>query len=388
MSAMTPAAIWPPAATTQAAHTVPGPPTKPRKVMRFAAAGLALGLVLAGCSGAKQDGPTQSAHTPTAAGGDKKTLTVVTHDSFALDKELLARFEKDNNVKIAQIAPGDAGALVNQLVLTKDAPLGDVVYGVDNTFASRAIAAGVFAPYFPKDANTQVAALSAAMEGNLTAVDFGDVCLNVDHQYFSDKKLAEPATFADLLKPEYANLTVVTNPATSSPGLAFLLGTIAKFGEDGWKKYWQDLKANGLKVDSSWSDAYNVDFSGSSGKGAYPVVLSYASSPPSQVPAGAKSAPTGALLDTCFRQVEYAGIIAGTKHADLAAKFVDFLVSDDVQATLPASMYMYPASDAVKLPEEWVKYAPLAKNPATLDPANIAAKRDQWIKEWTATVVG
>jgi thiamine transport system substrate-binding protein len=216
----------------------------------------------------------------------------------------------------------------------------------------------------------------------------GDVCLNVDHAWFAERGIAEPTSLQDLTDPQYRDLTVVTNAATSSPGLAFLLATVGAFGEDGWQQYWTDLTANGLKVAEGWSDAYYTDFSGGGGGGPRPIALSYASSPPETIPEGGGEPTTGALLDTCFRQVEYAGVLAGAQNPEGAQQLVDWLLSDAVQADIPGSMYMYPVSTAVDLPEDWAQWAPLSDAPYEVPLDDIAANRDTWVREWTDLVVG
>ena len=315
-------------------------------------------------------------------------LTLVTHDSFALDEDLLAAFEDEHGYELTQVAPGDAGSLVNQLVLTKDSPLGDVVYGIDNSFASRAIDEGVVAPY--PDAPVPEGAEGYALDGSdaLVPVDVGDVCVNVDHQWYAERDLPEPTTLEDLTRPEYADQLVVTNPATSSPGLAFLLATVGAFGQDGWQDYWRALADNGVAVVDGWSDAYYVDFTGTEDGGTRPLVVSYASSPAAEVPEDGGEPRTGALLDTCFRQVEYAGVLAGTDEPEAARDLVDFLLSPEVQADIPTSMYMYPVDPSVSLPEAWAQHAPLSEQPHTVEPAEISEHRAEWIRTWTELVVG
>ncbi len=341
-------------------------------------------LALTACSVTGSSDDAASGGSTDGSGG---TVTLVTHDSFHLGDGLLEQFEKDTGLTVEQVAPGDGGALVNQLVLTKDDPLGDVVFGIDNTFASRAIDEGVLDPY-----TSQVPAAADAAQyapddsGSLTAIDMGDVCLNVDHTWFAEHEIAEPTSLEDLTDPTYADLTVVTNAATSSPGLAFLLATIGAFGEDGWQDYWTALQANGLKVAEGWSDAYYTDFSGGGGGGPRPIALSYASSPPETIPEGGTEPTTGALLDTCFRQVEYAGVIAGAANPTGAQQLVDFLLSDAVQADIPGSMYMYPVSTAVDLPESWAQWAPLSDAPFEVPGDEIAADRDEWVRTWTDLV--
>ena len=331
----------------------------------------ALGVVaLAGCSAIGNDSPA-----PSASAG---TVTLVTHDSFGLSDGILDAFEEQSGLTVEVVQPGDGGALVNQLVLTKDAPLGDLVFGIDNSFASRAVDEGVVAPTDLPD----------AYEGALVPVDYGDVCINVDHAWFTEKGLAEPVTLEDLAKPEYKDLLVVPNAVTSSPGLSFLLATVGAFGEDGWVDYWKALKANGLKVADGWSDAYSTDFSGGGGGGPRPIVLSYASSPPYTVPEGATEPTTGALLDTCFRQTEYAGVIAGTSQPEAAQKLVDFLFSTTVQNDIPATMYVYPVNAKATLPESFVEFAEIADDPFVVSPEDIDKNRETWLSEWAAIAQG
>jgi len=318
---------------------------------------------------------------------DPTTVTVITHDSFAIPDDVLATFEEQSGLTVTFVAPGDAGALVNELILTKDHPLGDVVYGIDNTFASRAIDAGILEDYTsPAPASADAAAFAVPGSAALTAVDYSDVCINVDHRWFADRDIPEPVTLDDLTDPQYRGLLSVTNPATSSPGLAFLLATVAAYG-DQWPEYWAQLRANDVRVVASWSDAYFTDFSGPSSGGDYPLVLSYASSPPFEV-GDDGVAPTGALLDTCFRQVEYVGVLAGTDNPTGAQAVVDWMLSDAFQSALPDSMYVYPVSSAVTVPDSWATYAPLSSHPWSLAPADIAAHRNEYIEQWTSVVLG
>ncbi|AEG45511.1 thiamine ABC transporter substrate binding subunit [Isoptericola variabilis] len=365
--------------------------TSTRRTIRAAAASAAVGLVattLAACGGGEPAGPGDAASPGGTSGG---TVTLVTHDSFAVSEGVLESFEEATGYTVEQVAPGDAGTLVNQLVLTKDSPLGDVVYGIDNTFASRAIAEGVLEPYQPEDLDPSAARYATGqydVEGALTPIDVGDVCLNIDTAWFEENGVAEPRTLEDVTKPEYADLTVVTNPATSSPGLAFLLATVGAFGEDGWQGYWEKLRDNGVKVVDSWSDAYYVDFSGAGEGGQRPIALSYSTSPAFTVTEDGTQSTTAALLETCFRQVEYAGVLAGTDNPEGARALVDFLASPEFQADIPGQMYMYPADETVELPAEWQQFAPLSDAPFEVPPADVAEHRDEWIEQWTATVIG
>jgi thiamine transport system substrate-binding protein len=320
------------------------------------------------------------------------TLTIMTHDSFAASEALITAFEQANQVKLIFLKSGDAGAALNKAILSKEAPLADVFYGVDNTFLARALAAGIYEAYASPLLAKIPAGFQLDPQENALPVDYGDICINYDKSYFATHNLPVPATLEDLLKPEYKSLLVVENPATSSPGLGFLLATVKHFGEDGYISYWRSLRLNGVVVVEGWETAYYTNFSASSGGGAQPLVVSYASSPAAEVVYATTpltEAPTASILepDTCFRQIEFVGILKGTRQIDLAKKFVDFMLSRQFQEDIPLQMFMYPVNTDAALPQEFIKYAQPAVQPVTLDPAVIAAKRDKWIAGWTEAVL-
>jgi thiamine transport system substrate-binding protein len=284
---------------------------------------------------------------------------------------------------------GDAGELTNQLVLTKGSPVADVVFGIDTTFASRAVSEGVLAAHTPAD--LPASAEEHLLEGGetvLTPVDHGDVCVNVDDVWFANRGIAPPESLEDLTEPEYEDLFVTPGATTSSPGMAFLLATVGYFGQGEWQAYWQDLMDNGARVTSGWTDAYTVDFTAGGGEGDRPIVLSYASSPPFTIPEGGWQPTTRALLDTCFRQVEYAGVLEGAVNPEGARAVVDWLVSPEVQAAIPESMFMYPVDDEVVLPELWAEWAPLPDDPIVVHPGQIEAERESWLREWADIATG
>jgi thiamine transport system substrate-binding protein len=331
-----------------------------------------------------------SAATATQSSGPE-TLTVMTHDSFSVNKDVLKSFEEANNAKVVLLQSGDAGAALNKAILTRDAPLADVLYGTDNTFLSRALQADIFESY-QSPALTEIPdTFKLDPSDRALPVDYGDVCINYDKAYFADKNLSVPQSLEELTKPEYKGLLVVENPATSSTGLAFLLATVAHYG-DAFTQYWQSLKDNGVVVVDGWETAYYTNFSASSGKGPQPMVVSYGTSPAAEVIYAEKKpddSPTASILgpDTCFRQIEFVGILQGTKHRALAEKFVDFMLGRQFQQDVPLQMFVYPVNPNAVLPEEFTKYAQAPEQAATLAPDVIAEKRDAWIEAWTNTVL-
>ncbi|TIC89204.1 thiamine ABC transporter substrate-binding protein [Nocardioides sp. GY 10113] len=338
----------------------------------------ALALSAAGCSLSGDDEPTPDAAASdgSTSGGD---VVLVTHDSFSLPKKLIRAFESETGYTVVHTPAGDGGELTSKLELTADHPLGDVAFGVDNTFAASALDAGVFAPY---DAALPAGADQYRLPGDeehaLTPVDTGEVCVNVDTAWFAERDLAPPADLDDLTDPAYEGLFVTPAATTSTPGMAFLLATIGQYGE-GWTDYWSDLLANDAAIVKGWEDAYYVDFTYSGGD--RPIVLSYDTSPAFTVEGGKTS--TAALLDTCFRQVEYAGVLEGAANPDGARALVDWLLSPEVQAALPTSMYVFPVDADVALPKQWAAFAQQPTSTLEVAPDEIAENRRDWLSTWT-----
>ena len=334
---------------------------------------------------------TSCAPQATSAPAGPQTLTVMTHDSFVVSDTVVKAFEQANNAKLVFLKSGDAGAMLNKVILTKAAPLADVLYGVDNTYLSRALDESIFETYASPELKNISTEFQLDASNQALPVDYGDVCINYDKAYFVDKNLPVPQTLEDLTKPEYKNLLVVENPATSSTGLAFLLATIAHYG-DAFPDYWKALKDNGVVVVDGWETAYYTNFSASSGKGPQPLVVSYGTSPAAEVVFAEKpldDSPTASMLgpDTCFRQIEFVGILKGTQNRPLAEKFVDFMLSQQFQEDMPLQMFVYPVNPNAALPEAFTKYAQAPKQPATLAADVIAAKRDAWIQAWSEVVL-
>lgn len=274
--------------------------------------------------------------------------------------------------------------MVNQAILTKDNPIADVMYGIDNTFLSRALAEDVFLPH--EAAGISSVSPLIRVEGDFaTPIDFGDVCVNYDIAALEAAGTPPPTSLEDLIDPAYADLLVVQDPATSSPGLAFLLATIAAYPEGGpydWTDYWTDLFANGVSVAGDWSDAYYTQFTRAGGD--RPLVVSYASSPPAEVIFGeVDEAPTAVMTVGCFRQIEFAGVLRGTPNEEAAKELVDFLLSIRVQEDLPLNMFVYPTNEQAALPAVFLDHTTFPENPVIMDPQTIDANREEWIRTWT-----
>ena len=337
-------------------------------------AAAAIGLGAAGCGG---------------DGAQPTDVVLVTHDSFAMSKAVKQDFERETGLRLRILQGGDANETLNKALLTAGDPQGDVLFGIDDSILSRALGGDLLDEY----RSSELAALEpdfSSPDAHVTPIDHGEVCLNVDRRWFAAHGVPPPTSLADLVLDRYRNLLVVENPATSSPGLAFLLATIATFG-DRWETYWRGLRANGVVAVDGWEEAYTQQFSGAAGSpGKRPIVVSYASSPAAEVIFASKTpstAPTAAVEDGCYRQVEYAGILRGAHNVDGAKKLIDFMLSERFQADVPGSMFVYPVRSGVPLPETFAKYAVVPKDPLQLSREEVDANRDRWVARWTDIVV-
>ena len=326
----------------------------------------------------------------TACAPKAKTLTIMTHDSFAISEDVLLAFQEKYDIEVQFLQAGDTGTAVNKAALSKENPLADVFYGVDNTFLSRALDEDIFEIYQSPLLADIPDEFELDAQYRALPVDFGDVCLNYQISYFEDNNISPPESLDDLLKPEYAGLVVVENPATSSPGLAFLLATIGHFGEEGYLNYWAGLKENDLKVVNDWETAYYAEFS--QWGGTRPIVVSYSSSPPFEVLFAEEAIdqpPTTAVTGSgsCFRQIEFVGILKGTRNRDLAEKWIDFMLSPQFQEDIPLQMYVFPVNANATLDATFERYLTIPQEPAFVSPEDIAKHREQWINEWTEMVL-
>jgi thiamine transport system substrate-binding protein len=341
---------------------------------------LALALLAGACG--DDDDDTTADTAP-----DEVTIRLVTHDSFSATETVLDAFTEETGIKVEIVPQGDAGAALNASILSKDDPLGDVFFGVDNTFLTRALDEDLFVPYESPALEGVDEATILDDEHRVTPIDHSQVCVNYDKEAFTDTP--PPVTFDDL--PAFAGQLAIENPATSSPGLAFLVATIAHYGEGGWQDWWRQLADGGVTVSNGWEEAYYGEFSGGAGEGTHPLVVSYSTSPPAEVyfadPQPAE-APTGVAEGTCFEQIEMAGILRGTEHEEEAQQLVDFLLSPEFQADMPLNMFVFPVVEDIELPEVFVEHAAVIEEPLSLTPEEIAEHRDRWIEEWTDIVLG
>ena len=330
--------------------------------MKFARRLLVTSLVIIAAACTTSSNPSTDA-TP-------NEVTLLAYDAFTPQDGIFDAFTAATGAKVKVVTSGDTGTLISKAILTAGNPEGDVLWGLDNTLLSRAQKAELLTSYEP--------------------VDYGDICVNYDKQWFASRNIAPPTSLEDLALPTYKNLLTVEDPVASSPGLGFLLGTIAHFGADNWQGYWKSLKANGVHIAPDWTTAYTIDFSGSSGKGKYPLVVSYGSSPPAEVLYAEKpidTPPTAVIESTCFRQTEYVGALRGTRNPNNATLLISYLLDIPFQESMPLSLFVFPINKKAALPDLFTQFAVTPKNPLSLNPADIEKNRDSWLSTWRDIVL-
>ena len=326
--------------------------------MKFLRSLLATSFVLVVTSCSSQSSKSSTDATP-------NEVILLAYDAFTPKDGIFDAFTAATGAKVKVVTSGDTGTLISKAILTVGNPEGDVLWGLDNTMLSRAQKAELLTSYEP--------------------VDTGDICVNYDKQWFASRNIAPPTSLEDLALSTYKNLLTVQDPVASSPGLGFLLGTIAHFGADNWQGYWKSLKANGVHIAPDWTTAYTIDFSGSSGKGKFPLVVSYGSSPPAEVLYAEKpidTPPTAVIESTCFRQTEYVGALRGTRNPNNAKLLISYLLDEPFQESMPLSLFVFPVNKKATLPDLFTQFAVTPKNPLTLEPADIEKNRDTWLNSW------
>ncbi|MCE2511304.1 MAG: thiamine ABC transporter substrate-binding protein [Acidimicrobiia bacterium] len=351
--------------------------TSSRRIWAMAVAAAALAVLAGACSGDRSDDPVDLSGT---------TVTLLTHDSFYVSPETFEAFTASTGIVVEQLASGDAGELVAQACLTAGKPLGDVLFGIDNTFLQRGLDCGMFEPYTSPNLADVPDHFELDPEHRVTPIDYGDVCLNYWVDSF-DGSTAPPSSLDDLIDPAYAGMLVVQSPETSSPGLAFLLATIARYGE-GWEDYWAALRDNGVSVTAGWEDAYYGEFA--AGGGNRPIVVSYASSPPAEVMFAdppVDEPPTGVVTASCYRQIEFAGVLSGAGNPVGAQALIDFMLTPTFQNDVPLNMFVFPVITTATLPDAFVEHAEMADDPFILEPAQVEAQRNAWTDRWVEIVL-
>ncbi|NNF53196.1 MAG: thiamine ABC transporter substrate-binding protein [Acidimicrobiales bacterium] len=329
---------------------------------------VAMGAIAVGCGGA------DSAAEPT-------TVTLLAHESFVLPDGTFEAFTAETGITVEVLQTGDAGTIVANAIATAGDPVGDVLFGVDNLLLQRALDANVFVAHEAAGLDDVPDRVKLDPQNRVTPIDSGYVCVN----YRADalNGAAPPTSLNDLRQPQLASQFVTQNPENSTPGLAFLFATIASFGEDGWKDFWRDLRDNGVTITPGWNEAWNNAYVGGDPGGTKGIVNSYASSPVFEgLFGGDDPVVSEILIDSCFEQIEFAGVLAGTDAPQNAGKLIDYLLSPAVQSEIPLSMFVEPVNSTATIPEEFSTWTTPITSPLALTPTEIAENQARWTQEW------
>ena len=312
------------------------------------------------------------------------SIDLVTYDAFLPPEGAFERFTAETGITVNLLQSADTGTMVSQAVLTSGDPIADVMFGIDNTFLCRGLSNNIFHPYQASTLSNLSSDLLLDPYHRVTPVDYGDICVN----YWIDEVGEEPSTITQLTSSKYEAQFVTQNPETSAPGMGFLLATIAYFGEDGWQEFWTDLRENDVAIESGWTESYYGDFI--AGGGERSIVTSYLTSPIAEfiyAPEPLETPPTAVISDSCFRSIEFVGILRGTDKPIASALLVDFLTSTYFQELLPETNFVLPANTKAKIPQVFQDFLPTNITSSTLPPEEIDAGRDQWTEQWTQIVL-
>jgi len=305
-------------------------------------------------------------------------LTIYAYDSFVSEwgpaGKVIPTFEKKYGVKVEVISVGDAGQVLSRAILEKDRPKADIVLGIDNNLLSKALESDILVTYRSPNLKRIPDELVFDKSHHVTPFDHGFFAIVYDSNTITDP----PKSLEDLAEPAYRKKIILEDPRTSSPGMGFLLWTIAVYGNR-YLDYWRRLMPNILTITEGWDSAYGLFTNGEA-----PMVLSYTTSPAYHVEYENTTRYRAAIFtEGNYLQIEGMGILKGAKHPDLARKFIDFTLTDAFQREIPLTNWMFPVDPKVELPKSF-SYAPKPEKILSLDTFIIKRMQDRWIKGWLA----
>lgn len=279
---------------------------------------------------------------------DRRILKVYCYDSFSSEwgpgPAIAEAFFEQTGISVEYHAPGDAVTVLNQLILEKGKSSADVVIGLDNSLLSRTLDAGILEPYKSPGLSEVPEELIFDKSYTMTPFDYGHFAICYDSEILP----VPPGSLEDLTSEQYADSLVLMDPRTSSPGLGFLLWTVAAYG-DNWVDYWNRLKPSILTVTDGWSQGYTLFTAGEA-----PMVLSYGTSPVYHSEyEGTNRYRAAEFSDGHVVQIEGMGISTGTENREAAEAFIDFMLTEEAQRSVAMSNIMLPVNANLELPESF-----------------------------------
>lgn len=320
----------------------------------------------------------------------RQRLVVYTYDSFASGP---AQAIKDGfealypDVEVVFLAPGSAGETLARVIaeLNAGGTDADVLVGISDTQLPRAIDHGVFMK-LDRSLLPNLAKVPAHLDfddtGHVVPFDHGYVTIIYDSRVLGEADL--PQTLEDLTDPRFRGKLIAMDPRTSSVGHAFLMWTIAEYGDPGYLEFWERLLPSLLTITGGWSAAYSQYEAGEA-----PMMVSYSTDTAAGIYyAGSDHSRILTPKGQAYQQIEAAGIVAGTDVPELAHRFLDYLLSEEVQSLIPTNNWMFPVNAQTPLPDFFAEYAVIPENPVRLDPRLIEENEQRWLREWARLITG
>ncbi|MBI4043074.1 MAG: thiamine ABC transporter substrate-binding protein [Deltaproteobacteria bacterium] len=307
-------------------------------------------------------------------------LVIYTYSSFTsewgLQPKVIPPFEKECHCKVRVVGTEDTGAMLNRLLLEGEKTKADVVIGIDNSLAHKALDGNLLLAYQPAGLSNVPEELLFDKSFRLIPFDYSYYAIIYD----SEKLPNPPRSLRELANPLYRRKIILEDPRTSTPGLGFLLWSVGVFGEK-YLEFWHSLKPNILTISPGWDMAYGM-FT----KGEAPMVLSYITSPAyHRIHEKSERYKAALFSEGHYLQIEGAGIVASTDQLELARKFIDYLLSVSFQQYVPLHNYMFPVNRKTPLPEAFTKL-PMPKKTILLPPEQVRQSLDRWFQEWRAAL--
>lgn len=310
-----------------------------------------------------------------AAVAEDNVLTVYTYDSFAADwgpgPAIEKAFEADCKCDLQWVAIDSSIGILSRIQLEGDSSKADVALGLDLNLLQQAKDTGLFAPH-----GSDLSNLSLPMEwtdNSFVPFDFGYFSFIYD----ADKLKNPPSSLKELVEAPDGLTIVIQDPRTSTPGLGLLLWVKRVYGDKAGEA-WAKLAPKIVTTTKGWSEAYGMFLEGES-----KMVLSYTTSPAYHIEVDQEDRYKAAAFDEGhYMQVEIAAKLKSSDNPELAAKFLDFITTQDFQATIPTGNWMYPVIDmSSDLPAGFDSLVQ-PKESLLIDSATVAEKRRDWTQEW------
>ncbi|MHA1198677.1 MAG: thiamine ABC transporter substrate-binding protein [Candidatus Heimdallarchaeaceae archaeon] len=368
--------------------------------------------------------PSQASSETAEINADDYSLVIYTYESLLADPgyDFISAYASYSGIPTSEIRivyMEDANSVLSKAILEKDDPTADVLIGLDNVMIHDAKEEGILqiydSPTLVNISETLVTNLDP--EKYLLPYDYGIIALWYDLNRIntSTNPELEYLTLDDILEYDLDKQLIVEDPTLSSPGLGFLLWTIAIYGDpeinfegvlgQNWRDWWSEAKSD-LRIASSWGDAFSIYYTPEEDR---PMMVSYGTSPAYDVchpdyGVGEGNPPPSAavvshenptalqiIMKNAWLQIEGIGLVNNAPHTVEAKKFIDWFLDQELQDNIPLNNWMYPANLHANIPTCFADNS-ISPDSMTqllndiLTPDMIEDNLNDWLKDWEAEV--